>query len=806
MPESKIVPLDGNTYKVQRHSFFTAGQDSFSTPPTQNTETFESLLNIMPVSTGVLNRRWGYTLFNDVSLAARRMYSYQNDTDNDRRIVLTTVTNVKSVNEDGTSHNPNIFNPSSPAGQPRMVNSRDYAYFVDGVQGEQKKWNGSATGGVTSWGFAGAGGTSTTSTLPASASVDSTVGGSVTWTNPTNITLSDDTYATITLSPGQTSYHLVGTTYGFSLPSTAIINGIIVTVEGKISGSATFTGDVRLVRGSTVLRYSNQSLDSTQFGASDTNINFGAATDPWNTIFTASDINSTGFGAAIQLTAAGSGTTTVSIDKIAITVYYQSPLTVGASFTGSATVTLTVGRKYYYVYRNSDTGHTGDLSPISASSGTVTAGNIPLSNIIASTDTQVDRVIILATKDGGSPDSLYFLADIPNGTTTLTDDVAETTLLARNIFLETDSEGNQHGVADNAPPPNGSIPLKHRGRLWMVVGQYVYFSKNIEEVTTSTGIITSRYEEAWPASYFFDITEGAETPRAMLSDGQILYVATERSVHKIAGSGPTDFQNPEIVFTEVGVLNQETWKPVFLEGQPVGTMWLTPDFRVIGSDFNTYRDVGVPVQNILDSINTSAASNCCATFFADGGYDMYILAVPTGSNTNCDTLLVYDLHSKQWLVWQLADTVLSLFYNINETGIPQLLFVGNSNQLWQFASTALVDRSGETNATNITATVKTAWQNLGDAMVRKVLNEIEVVTDDAALSVTVQGASTRSEFLSPSLVKTSNVIRGPLGEFKLYLAGSPAKDRFYQFTFTSNSTSSMVLGGYAIEAVGVHRI
>src|SRR2546429_4298334 len=44
----------------------------------------------------------------------------------------------------------------------------------------------------------------------------------------------------------------------------------------------------------------------------------------------------------------------------------------------------------------------------------------------------------------------------------------------------------------------------------------------------------------------FDISEQAETVVGLLSDGETLWVATERAIRRIIGDSPSNFQKPEI--------------------------------------------------------------------------------------------------------------------------------------------------------------------------------------------------------------------------------------------------------------------
>ncbi len=153
------------------------------------------------------------------------------------------------------------------------------------------------------------------------------VGGQSWGASISNILASDDNWASRLLSANQHTYYAVGYNYSFSLPSGAIINGIVVEVERHKSGGTSSASDYRVF-----LRKSDGTLSSldhssgTAWPTSDAYASYGSSSDLWNEVWTASDINSDNFGAAIaaQTSITGSGTT-VYIDHIRITVYYTDP-------------------------------------------------------------------------------------------------------------------------------------------------------------------------------------------------------------------------------------------------------------------------------------------------------------------------------------------------------------------------------------------------------------------------------------------------------------------------------------------------
>ena len=485
----------------------------------------------------------------------------------------------------------------------------------------------------------------------------------------------------------------------------------------------------------------------------------------------------------------------------------SSPISAGA-------ITLTTGRVYFVVYFNNVSQSYSDLSPASAITGPLTAENEELTDIPVSTNPQVTSKLILATADGGDPTTLYELAIIPNAQTSYLDATPEATLLAATIWQDTDSSGNTHGVFGNFPPPVGAMyPTTHNGRIWLTTGEILLFSKSLDDVTTSSGVIAGRYEEAWPPSNAINVAVGAEEIHGLLSDGQTLYIGTESHIFRVTGDSPSNFSEPEIVFPQTGLLNQDVWQLVYLEGTPVGTMWLTPDLRVMGSDFNTYDDVGTPVQDTLNNINLAATYPAWAVMVSNGPYNFYILAVPTGSNNSPDTFLVFDMRLRKWYTWNFADNFVSGIFYTTLSGIPRWIFTDATGTVRLIDPTMVEDRATDAAPVPITSTIQTSWLDMGDDRLRKSLNECEVLTVDPNIEVTIWGATTTLEFSAPNseLVANQVPIQNFLGDYKVFLTGTQSIDRNYRYKFVSTSTSTSstsdtILSAFAVEARPLHRL
>lgn len=489
---------------------------------------------------------------------------------------------------------------------------------------------------------------------------------------------------------------------------------------------------------------------------------------------------------------------------------FVAPTTnMGVADGGAGSITLLTGRTYFLIFENSTTGATSDLGPASASTGPLTARRVNITALEVSTNPQVDKKILLATGDGGDQTVLYFVAELANAVTTYTDNTPEDALLQANVYQETDDLGFTHGVADNIPPPTtAKYPIRHQGRIWMLDGHTLVFSKNLDEVTTSSGLITGRYEEAFPGDNQIDVAGVAETPIGLISDGRALYIGTERHIRRLTGDSPNNFNSPDVVFNEVGVLNIHVWKVVFIEGQPIGLIWISPDKRIIFSDYNFYRDIGTPIQDQINQINsTTAAQNSRAWFVSGGQFDCYMLAVPTGTSTECNKLFVFNLATKKWLVWNLTDNIRTLLFNINSQGIPHWIFGADTSKAYVFDETLTQDRVNDNvDSVIYPVQIKSNWMDFGDPSVRKILNEVEIVTDDTELDVTLTGASFASEFNTPNTIREGPLVKGPFGEYKLYLASARAHDRYYKLDMVSHNESNLVLSSFNFEIGGIHRV
>ena len=149
--------------------------------------------------------------------------------------------------------------------------------------------------------------------------------GTVLWTNSGNITNTADlNYAAAVFSGSANSNYLQGSNYGFAIPSGAIINGIVVTINRRTSatnaGRVTRDNVVSLVKGGVIT--GNNKFSATAYTTSFATVSYGSVTDTWGTTWTPADINASNFGAVLSVNA--NNTLTATVDHIRITIHYTT--------------------------------------------------------------------------------------------------------------------------------------------------------------------------------------------------------------------------------------------------------------------------------------------------------------------------------------------------------------------------------------------------------------------------------------------------------------------------------------------------
>jgi hypothetical protein len=169
----------------------------------------------------------------------------------------------------------------------------------------------------------------TIATSPGTMADDATVG-TIAWTNPDNAKVSDDVYATFTVNGNATSHYLKATNFGFSIPTGATINGILVEIEKKCNvylGSKTiFDSSIKIVKSDGTIGSTDKSV-GTLWSDTEAYVSYGSSSDSWGETWDSTKINDVDFGMVISVISNGSYPSIAYIDHIRITVYYTETTT-----------------------------------------------------------------------------------------------------------------------------------------------------------------------------------------------------------------------------------------------------------------------------------------------------------------------------------------------------------------------------------------------------------------------------------------------------------------------------------------------
>jgi hypothetical protein len=129
--------------------------------------------------------------------------------------------------------------------------------------------------------------------------VNNTAAGSVAWTNPGNAIGSDGLYAVASGSNCPISNYLDVTNFGFSVPAGSSIDGIIIGIDRKATGTVMNTPTLRIIK-SGVVSGDNKASVSVWSGTQGV-VNYGSSSDSWNAGVTVADINTSTTGFRLQV-------------------------------------------------------------------------------------------------------------------------------------------------------------------------------------------------------------------------------------------------------------------------------------------------------------------------------------------------------------------------------------------------------------------------------------------------------------------------------------------------------------------------
>ena len=139
------------------------------------------------------------------------------------------------------------------------------------------------------------------------------------WSNPGNITADDNADASsLNFDSDEIQYHLRSSSYGFTIPGGATIDGIEVQVERLNSGGTASDNEARLAKAGVMVGADRSAAGN--WPTTRTVETYGSPTDLWGTTWTPAEVNAAGFGFSIQ--ALATNASSVFVDYHRIIVYY----------------------------------------------------------------------------------------------------------------------------------------------------------------------------------------------------------------------------------------------------------------------------------------------------------------------------------------------------------------------------------------------------------------------------------------------------------------------------------------------------
>lgn len=304
---------------------------------------------------------------------------------------------------------------------------------------------------------------------------------------------------------------------------------------------------------------------------------------------------------------------------------------VGTSLAAGA-LSPTIGYKYVIAWENDTTGHISSPSPLMAAYVVPVAQNVTITGN-TTTDAQVDRVRIYRTTDGGS---IYFehpSSPITYATWTgsgLADSSADTAL--KSTIAPLQSQNNR--------PTAGKCAKWFAGRLWVAVGDKVYYS-GWEEIPLGTSDMP---EECFPIDNYFPFGQeviGLGVAGDPVTGGSLI-VLCDGGIHAIDGDSLDTFKRRTIARKGRGLRN----RACVTEHNKL-VVWLDASNTVQYTDGHRIEELSVPIRPDLASITHASA----ALTSHDDGVNHWLLLMDGGNSK----LLVFDTDAEQWMVpWDIT--------------------------------------------------------------------------------------------------------------------------------------------------------
>ncbi len=374
------------------------------------------------------------------------------------------------------------------------------------------------------------------------------------------------------------------------------------------------------------------------------------------------------------------------------------------------TLNATTGYRYRIAYKSTLTGHVGTASEASLRSGTLVNQSIELAIPASLTlDFQINRVRVYRTLDGG--DDFFFNAEVPVPSNNVTsfvyiDDVPDE-------FLD---------ASERAPLLNDTIPRALYMAKW---GARIFFFNLVDEnpkFVAYTGfdrITVGQPIETCPALNRIKLDTGAnDIAGGGVIDAGVIVFDTADTMYMFRGQPQDITVTAPVEYTLF--LRQLPWNigcagHFTIQSTRRGLIWLGACLGIyLFNGVQPPEDLSEGAEPILRSINFAARANSRSVYWQYRGRDWYILAIPTGTNTEPDTILIVDLdenQDKNFGIIRIDVGVMSSIGIVSMNDGQQKFVIGQGGLLKEIILTPTTVNGIEQNITVTSATLGAFWES-----------------------------------------------------------------------------------------------
>jgi hypothetical protein len=471
--------------------------------------------------------------------------------------------------------------------------------------------------------------------------------------------VSDDSSVTVTQTGGELVITNVNAT---NFPSSGTINLSGVTgISPDPNGNRAFTRN-----SATQITVSDQTYTGTAGGTA--TVKFGILDDTAvNSIYGScgySDPNNN----ASQYIIIASNAKAISID---VGTGTTTDIAYPAGVTVSQSVDMIQTFNKVFIFRNGETAlewngsFSGSPAFTKVSSGTFTqpvqlTGTLTTSNGVCTVDTSpahnltTGDTVHVESKAGSNLEvgESYVVTVVDSDTFTIFVQHPDETNTPNVIFQQTVSVGL--GFSHMPAPP---FAVYHQRRLVMPYRFTVDASSDsftargiLDEVIASDILDSDTYDQIY-AQYRFNAGTADFVVGLHSFSEDVLLVFNRNSIHQISNSINLQSATTQLLTNEVGCVARKSIvqvgnRVIFLSDNGIYGTEFFDEYNLRGTE----TPLSEPINETIQTINKDAWENSVATYFDN----RYFIAVPTGSSTSNNTILVYNFLNKQW---ESVDTV-----------------------------------------------------------------------------------------------------------------------------------------------------